>query len=324
MNDLRSYKNVFEDIKPWRGKIPTGFTVDFLGNIISKDFLVWGFHPAFVDGAEFTVSPPRLDDGETGEFWFEAANWALAAREARGRFVMVTLGALFGYQAVGACRVLQRLNPLPYKLVAVEPVPEQVEWIKRHMRDNGIDPDDQWVINAAISDRNDPVFFPIGAPGSGAQNCIASNEQIARRQYFDEIVKNGHVEAALERLLLDNATGLSRDLIPGKNFSSEIKLVSTVTLQDVLGPLDRVDLLESDIQQSEMIVYPPFRHLLKRKVHRVHIGTHGREVHRMLHQMFAEDGWEIVFSFEPDTVHRTDVGSFQTNDGVLSVLNPST
>ena len=71
-----------------------------------------------------------------------------------------------------------------------------------------------------------------------------------------------------------------------------------------------------------MIVYPPFRHLLKRKVHRLHIGTHGRDVHRMLHQMFAEDGWDIVFSFEPESTHETDLGTFETNDGVLSVLNP--
>src|SRR5580704_5635915 len=154
MNNFRRYIRVLEDIKPWVGKVPSGFTVDFLGNIISKDFLVWGVHPAFVDGAELTVPLPRLGDGENGEFWFEAANWALAAREARGRFVMVTLGALFGYQAVGACRALQLLNPMPYKLVAVEPVPEQVEWIKRHMRDNGIDPDDQWVIDVT------PVFHP--------------------------------------------------------------------------------------------------------------------------------------------------------------------
>jgi hypothetical protein len=322
MNDLNRYAHVLEDITPWKGKVPAGFIVDFLGTVTSKDFLVWGANPAFVDGAEFSVPLPKLSDGENGEFWFEAASWVLAAREARGRFVMITLGALFGYQAVGACRALQLLNPMPYKLVAVEPVPEQIEWIKRHMRDNGIDPDDRWVINAAISDRNDPVYFPVGAPGSGAQNCIASNEQIARRHYFDEIVKNGHVEAALESLLLDNTTGLSRDLIPGTNFAAEIKLVSTVTLEDLLGPLDRVDLLESDIQQSEMIVYPPFRHLLKRKVHRLHIGTHGRDVHRMLHQMFAEDGWDIVFSFEPESTHETDLGTFETNDGVLSVLNP--
>ena len=322
MNDLNRYARVFAGITPWKGKVPAGFTVDFLGTLTAKDFQVWGVNPAFVTGAELSLPLPKLSDGANGEFWFEAADWVLAAREARGRFVMISLGALFGYQAVGACRALQLLNPMPYKLVAVDPIPEQIEWIKRHMRDNGIDPDEQWIINAAISDRNDPVFFPIGAIGLGAHNCIASNEQIARHQYFNEIVENGHVEAALESLLLDNSTGLNRDVIAGENSSAEIRLISAVTLQDVLGPLDRVDLLESDIQQSEMIVYPPYRDLLKRKVHRLHIGTHGREVHRMLHEMFAEDGWDIVFSFEPESRFETDLGTFETNDGVLSVRNP--
>ena len=53
-------------------------------------------------------------------------------------------------------------------------------------------------------------------------------------------------------------------------------MVSAVTLQDILGPFDSVDYVESDIQQSEILVFPPSMQLLKRKVRRVHIGTHGR------------------------------------------------
>jgi hypothetical protein len=98
--------------------------------------------------------------------------------------------------------------------------------------------------------------------------------------------------------------------------------VNTITLADVLGPLERVDLLESDLQESEILVFPPFRRLLKRKVHRIHIGTHGKDVHRVLLRMFIEDGWEIVFTYEPDSVHETVLGTFAMNDGVLSVRNP--
>jgi hypothetical protein len=36
-----------------------------------------------------------------GEGWFEAVNWVEAAREARGRYVMITLGACYAAQAVG-------------------------------------------------------------------------------------------------------------------------------------------------------------------------------------------------------------------------------
>ena len=67
---------------------------------------------------------------------------------------------------------------------------------------------------------------------------------------------------------------------------AEIKLVSAVTLRDVLAPFEFVDYLDSDIQQSEIIVFPPFLDLLKRKVRRIHIGTHGKDVHRSLHELF--------------------------------------
>jgi hypothetical protein len=68
MNDLKRYSTLLDEITPWSGTIPAGFTVDFLGTLTSKDFLVWGYHPAFVDGRQFTVPLPRLYGGENGEF----------------------------------------------------------------------------------------------------------------------------------------------------------------------------------------------------------------------------------------------------------------
>jgi hypothetical protein len=214
------------------------------------------------------------------------------------------------------------LNPMPYKLAAVEPIPENVQWARQHMRDNGIDPDDQWVIQAVMSDTNSPVLFPVGSPGLGAQNCFSTNADDARAQYYKDIVESGNSEETLRNLILKNTTGIQKDIISGHGSFGEIKYVSAVTLGDVLGPFDRVDLLESDIQQSEITVFPPFRRLLKKKVHRIHMGTHGEEVHKALHDMFVEDGWDIVFSYGPDNLHITELGTFTTNDGVLSVLNP--
>lgn len=323
MNDMNRYADVFADITPWSGKLPAGFVVDFLGTLTSKEFLTWGHHPAYVDGAILSLPRPSLADGGNGEFWFEAVDWVMAARAARGEFVVVTLGALYGYQVVGGYRALQAVhNPLPCKFVAIEPIPENVEWVRRHMRDNGINPDDHWIIQAVVSDTNDPVFFPVGAPGLGAQNCICTNEAHARRRYFEMAVESGRTTEVLESLLKQNSTCFQHDIIQGEGFLGEIKLVSAVTLQNVLAPLDRVDLLEADIQESEKIVFPPFRELLRKKVRRIHLGTHGRVVHEMLHHMFEEDGWEIVFSFEPESLHKTEIGSFATNDGVLTVVNP--
>jgi hypothetical protein len=69
-------------------------------------------------------------------------------------------------------------------------------------------------------------------------------------------------------------------------------------------------------------VFPPCIDLLGRKVRRIHIGTHGKDVHDALHSLFDKDGWEIVFSYAPNSEFDTPVGKFTTNDGVLTVRNP--
>ena len=136
------------------------------------------------------------------------------------------------------------------------------------------------------------------------------------------MIDSGNVEQALRNLLLDNTTGIVKDLVPGRDLNAEIKMMSAITLKELLGPFDVVDYLESDIQQSEIIVFPPFIDLLRKKVRRIHIGTHGADTHKALHELFEDNGWEIVFSYSPNAVHDSELGTFETNDGILTVRNP--
>ena len=103
---------------------------------------------------------------------------------------------------------------------------------------------------------------------------------------------------------------------------TEVKFVSALTLADVLAPFEIVDFIEADIQQSEIIVFPPYIDLLRRRVRRIFIGTHSKSVHWSLHELFAKRGWDIIFSFEPNARHTSDLGDFELNDGVLTVRNP--
>ncbi len=330
MNDLEQYRNVFDGIRPWSGHVPHRFIVDFVGMLINIDFHPFLFTDPSFDGdavgnAFEQTKLPDLSKAVTSadaEAWFEAVDWVVAAREARERYVMITLGANYGAQAVGACRALQVVNPMPYKLVAVEPVPANRAWIEQHMRNNGIDPAQQWIVPLAISDKTEPLYFPVGGPGIGSNNCYSTNEMAARKEYADTFINANRAAEALRNLLMHNTTGLMRDLVPGRNVMAEIKLVSSITLAELLGPFEVVDYLESDIQQSEILVFPPFMDLLRKKVRRIHIGTHGKDVHWQLHDLFADKGWEMVFSYEPNARHQSALGSFETNDGVLTVRNP--
>ena len=309
MNRLEQFAHVLEAIPPWRGRVPRGYLADFLGVLTDGRFrTMFGVDPDALAERELATRAPTIADGE---YWFEAVNWVVAARAARERFVIVTHGACYGWPAVAACRVQQRLNP------------ETFAWIVRHMRDNGIDPDAQWLLPCAVSDRNEPVLFPVGSPGSGAQNCYSTNEHASRALIARELIADGRAAEGLQNLLLRSTTGITKGLAPSHDFMAEIKLVSAVTLRDVLAPFEFVDYLDSDIQQSEIIVFPPCLDLLRRKVRRIHIGTHGKDVHRSLHELFRSDGWEIVFSYEPNATHASALGAFETNDGVLTVRNPA-
>ena len=311
---------LFEKAKPYSGAPPVGYFVDFLGTLIHSDFRIPnGADPNHAKGGFVATRRPTISDGE---FFFEAANWFLSANEARNNFTMMSLGACYGGQIVGSVLALNTINPLPYKLIAVEPEPTNVKWIRRHFLDNGINPEDHWILSSVLGENNMPIFFPVGNPAIGAQNAISTNEFEARKNYVKEFLAAGDLEKVLTNLLLENKTGLSKSIVPGADFVSEIQLLSSITLDEVLGPFQRIDYLESDIQQSEIIVFPPARATLKRKVRRIHLGTHGKDVHQILKDMFLADGWEVIFDFEPNSNFETDLGTFSTNDGVLTVLNP--
>jgi hypothetical protein len=303
-------------ITPWSGEVPPGYAVDFLG-ILTEGRFIWNAAGP-VAGGHLTTNRPTVES--YGEGWFEVADWLASARDARRRYVAVSLGAAYGAQLVGAFKALQALNPLPALLVAVDPVPENCVWVRSHMRTNGIDPDEHWIIEAAVAPDNEPVLFPVGAPGSGLNSSIEVNTPQFRQTAVDLLKRDGASERVLTNILLHNSTGIVREF--GFGLSGEIKFVSAVTLRDVLAPIDRVDLLETDIQRSEGEIFPPAMALVNRKVRRVHIGTHGRDVHDMLVALFARAGWEIVFDYGPGK-HLTPRGPLELGDGILTARNPA-
>lgn len=323
MNELGAFRHAFDGIAPYGGPCPADRLVDYLGTWTDAAFrAIWGdADPAWAAPRHVATRVPVLPDGEA---WFEGVNWVEAAREARGSYVMMTLGACYGGQAVRAWRALQQLNPLPARLVAVEAEPENLAWMRRFFRDNDLDPDEHWLVEAALSDRTAPVLFPVGAPGCGAQNCAVTNDRGTRALLARRAIESGNAAAMLQGLLLDNTTGATVELQPGaaQPFRAELRLVSAVTLADLLAPFDRVDYVEADLQQSEAIVFPPAMAMLSRKVRRVHLGTHGDAVHAMLEALFRRHGWEIVFSYPPETRQQTPWGGFALNDGVLTAVNP--
>jgi hypothetical protein len=322
LNQLGQYRDIFSELRPWSGVVPKGFMADSLG-VLTRGLFRRRFEADTdnIGGKHVQTVFPALQGGN-GEAWFEFVNWVIAAREAKSRYVMMTLGACYGAQAVGACLTLRQINPMPYKLVAVEPDPENFQWLRQHMVDNDIDPEAHWLVPMAISNHNDPVLFPVGSPGSGANNCVATNDPGERQMLVESIISKGKSAEVLRELMLHNSTGIVKNMLPEGEAMGEIKSLSSITLRDLLGPFDLVDYVEADMQQSEILVFPPCLDILREKVRRIHIGTHGKETHWHLHNLFEKSGWEMVFSYEPDAQYESEIGNFTTNDGILTVRNP--
>ena len=306
-------------VTPWSGYVADGYATDFLGILRDKNFL-WTETGPFTPGGGY-VTPERPTLATFGETYFEIADWFYSALDASNRYVAVSLGAAYGSQLVGAWKTLQAVNPMPAHLVAVEPVPVNCEWTRKHMLDNGIDPDEHSIIQAALGVDNEPILFPIGAPGTGVTSAIGVNSASSRQVYVDLFQQSGQSEQILRNIFHYNSTGVSQEL--GLDYIGEIKFVSALTLRDVLSPFERIDLLEVDIQRSELDVIAPCFDTVNRKVRRVHIGTHGRDIHAALRALFSDAGWQIVFDYAPDSRHKTERGVLELGDGIMSARNPA-
>lgn len=311
--------DLFDGIEPWKGEVKKGRRRNFIGALHPVE--PWDREKTFPDETEYQETElPRVNWGES---FFEWVSTLMAVRRARHRFTVVSLGAHFGGPLVDAALALQALNPMPFFLVGVEADPHMCAMLDEHFRENGIDPDDHWIINCAVNDTNRPVVFPVSEMRTGANSMLHSIDQY--EQLFESIRQAGKCEEILRNVLTDASTQL---YIPLANMEGtpeargELRFVSTVTVADVLGPLPFVDYLEIDMQQAEEWTLPPARELLKRKVRFMHLGTHGVRLHRDMADMFAADGWEVLVDLTPDTKFDTPEGAFSTCDGVLIAYNP--
>jgi hypothetical protein len=83
--DLEAQRNIFDGITPWSGMVKYGYAPTFLGTMIDNEFRKLWFNDDNQAPERFvSTTLPTVGDGELSEFWFEAANWVLAAREAKG------------------------------------------------------------------------------------------------------------------------------------------------------------------------------------------------------------------------------------------------
>ncbi len=264
--------------------VPVNSHFDFLGEIRRKEYdegimIAMGVTPP-------QYSPGQIRQGDVplpSEEYFEWIDVLETAVAAQGSFTMIELGAGYGRWLVrGALAAKSYHGDIPLKLIAVEAEPTHFQWLKQHLQDNGIDPDHQILIEAAVDEHDGEVVFQVGDPSS---------------HYGQAIIREN-----------------SNDI--------EVKRVKAIGLNSLLKDLDLVDLIDLDIQKAEYVVLRSAIDALDVKVKRVHIGTHSHEIEQDLRALFRAHGWYKLNDYACFTTQQTEWGEIEFGDGVQTWINP--
>lgn len=283
---LRAYadfSSILAKFAPWSGDVSHGFTATPAGSLIRKSF-----HGNFDDtqpGPSQYQTPPF--PGINEEF-FEWVDLYEAIDAANGSFCMVEIGAGYGRWLVAAACALKRHRPMPIKLVGIEAEGAHFAMLGQHFRDNGLDPADHWLIEAACNGDGRDVFFAVGSPTEWYGQAIV-NEAFKMARYPD---------------------------------AHSIKMPA-ITLQEILGSLSRVDLIDMDVQGAEAEIIEAAIVSMTEKVRRVHIGTHGHDLEERIRTTFRQAGWRCCNDYPCLSKVETDYGEISFGDGVQTWINLS-
>ena len=196
----------------------------------------------------------------------EAFEWMAlmdAIAEAEVDFTMLELGAGFGRWTVRAAAAVRRHRPdLTYRLVAVEAEPTHFEWLRLHTLDNGV------------------------LPSSEAGTCALVNAAVSGGGGGEEAFYVGR-----------SASWYGQALVRPENTGADaaVQAVATVTLSSLLQPLERVDVIDVDIQGAELEVLREAAAVLGR-VRRIYVETHSDKIDDELPEVFdrAEGEWSLA------------------------------
>src|SRR6266446_2438109 len=216
---------------------------------------------------------------------------------AKERFTMGELGAGYGRWLANAAAALGYLNGPPYKLIGVEAEPTHFRWLKEHMEDNRIDQSCCQLMQSAVDAKDGFVEFIVGSPS---------------RWYGQSVWPPETMTNVPARLKLAIHTLLRK---------ARLSSVRAISLNSILQPLERVDLIDLDVQGSELRVLSSAAEQLGRKVMRVHIGTHSPEIEFGLRRLFRGLGWRSKFDYPHGSESPTPLGNIGFQDGVQCWIN---
>jgi len=230
-----------------------------------------------------------------GNWHWEATEWVgimRAVLEAGDQFRIMELGAGWGPASVSS-GVLARLKGIPdIRITAVEGDPHHFGFLQQHLSDNGFDPLEHRLYEAAVAVEAGIAKWPVTADSSSDYGFRPLEGQTD---------------------YLDRHWADTRD-------------VTLLSIRDLVRSEDRWDMIHIDIQGTEVAVCAAAMPELVKRAKRVMIGTHSRKIEGDLIDLFVTNGW--ILENEKPCQFRFRVGAKSLEamthlDGNQTWMNPA-
>jgi len=301
---LQAYQERFARYSPWSGLLGKDFAwVTFVGSKVRHTYAAEYIDPKA--DRKVTAVYPNLD-----EEYFEWTDLVESIEEAQGEFVMLELGAGYGRWVVNGANFAKRYRPeLKLRMIAVEAEKTHFSWMEQHIRDNELRRADFTPHRAAVGTRDGKGVFQMGTPG---------------KSYGERLRSDALNRSWLERARLAARTTFGR--VGGGNVQlvehDTLEEVRVLSLETLLRDVPRVDLVDMDIQGTELDVLTASAQTVDQKIARAHIGTHSPEIEAELRELFPRLGWTKLNDYPMGTENPTPWGPVTFGDGVQTWVNP--
>jgi FkbM family methyltransferase len=280
---------IFDQFRPVPAAAAKGFVADFL-NVRTR--------------VSFFQNELEHHDGERlglpipGDFRAETIEWLgllRSAADARGAYVAMELGAGYGPWLVSGAAAARHLDIESMRLYAVEADSDHFAFMRQHFLDNGLDPDDHTLLNAAVGAKAGTARWPRSknTPFEWAARP-AREHNVSDAKY-----NSGRLNCFVE--------------------------VPVLAATELIEREPRWDLVHIDLQGWEVEVCIAATEAMDQRVHRMVVSLHSRKLEGEVLALFHSLGWVLENEKPTRFVYRSCAPTMENMavlDGVQVWRNP--
>jgi FkbM family methyltransferase len=298
-------EDVIKSFPRYQGAAAPGIVVDFLGTRTRSCYVseLASYHN-IVEGYPIPAN-----------FHATSLEWAgvlRAALDATAQLVAVELGAGWAPWLVALARAARTRGIEKIHLVGVEGSKERCGFMRTHFTDNGLDPDRHTLLHGVVGTADGVAGFDtLHARLHPCADFAAADLEGRKPSVFHRSLN------VIRRLATARRGGTVNTATP-----PGVERAKCYSLQTLLRPFDRVDLIHVDIQGDEARVITSARQVLKEKVKRLVIGTHSRSIEQELLDELAPQSW-VLESEEACQFVRHGQQMVLSRDGCQVWRNPT-